>query len=271
MLGAVGAGRVAVTVSPAPCDGRARARPPTAAALLTKERVADTTESVMRTLPKTMADCSSTVRKQTPHSSLTTLPRNRLDRDAGAVHRGSSRFWASSRPAGGGVLPVRPMSDIAPATGQERMWKTLCLDTGTPAPAGKRVETGGRRTRRADCCPAVSRRPEAGGGPGGRLRPRSGGGHGAEPKPLSVSTPADLARAFRRPRWARAAERRDGCRAGHSSAMARSSAVVLRCGNGSSGTGTSRARHSGPHPSAGDHSTSRSAGTCERTSSLCAS
>ena len=46
-------------------------------------------------------------------------------------------------------------------------------------------------------------------------------------------------------------------RAAWSSSIAWNSAAVLRCGNGSSGTGTPSARHSGSQPSPGCHSTSR--------------
>jgi sterol desaturase/sphingolipid hydroxylase (fatty acid hydroxylase superfamily) len=55
---------------------------------------------------------------------------------------------------------------------------------------------------------------------------------------------------------------------GSSCAMARNSAVVLTCGNGSEGTGTPSISQSGPQPSPGDHTTSLSAGAEARTSAL---
>src|SRR5262249_46243826 len=51
-----------------------------------------------------------------------------------------------------------------------------------------------------------------------------------------------------------------------SPARARNCSDVLDTGNGSSGTGTPSAAHSGPHPSVTRHSTSRFAGARFRTS-----
>ncbi len=54
-------------------------------------------------------------------------------------------------------------------------------------------------------------------------------------------------------------------------AMARNSSLVLTWGNGSSGTGRCRPAQIGAHPSAGDQSINRSAGTDARTAALWAS
>jgi hypothetical protein len=45
--------------------------------------------------------------------------------------------------------------------------------------------------------------------------------------------------------------------------------VVVACGNGSCGASMPSAAQIGSHPSPGDHSSNRSAGTPARTSALC--